>query len=153
MVSPVTVTLPRITDPVVDPKTGMVNEGWYRYFETLLARTGGDVDAIEGAATGIAETQEQVAQLQENTITAGRGLEGGGLITDGVELRTKQDGGWVASTGAGNKVTPYVQYVAVAASAAYVQAEATATRTAVAALSARYVALEKALIATEALDT
>ena len=156
----VPVTLPRMDAPVVDRKTGMVTDEWYRYFESLRERTGGDEDAVDGNAVNVAAVedktdavQQEVTELKSNEIIAGRGLEGGGVISDGVEINAKQDDGWVASTGAGDKVTPYAQYTAVPASAAYVQAEATATRTAVAALSARYVALEEALFGTEALGS
>lgn len=154
----VPVSLPRMDLPVVDPKSGLVNEEWYRYFDSLRERTGGDMDAVDGNSVYTSEVddktnavQQEVTDLKENEVIAGRGLEGGGKISDGIEIQAKQDGGWTPSTGAGDKVAPYTQYTYTSASVAYAQAEANAVRQALADLSARFVALEKGLTLTEAI--
>lgn len=147
---PVDVTLPPIDQPLFDRASGFITEPWYRFFETLRDRSGGDIDAVDAnkVATSqvgdkVDETNEQVAQLKENEVIAGRGLEGGGTLAAGVRIDAKQQAGWVLSTGAGDRVTPYVQYASPA------QAELQAVSVALAALSARYVALEAAVYANE----
>lgn len=47
----VEVSLPPINQPIIDRATGLVTEPWYRYFETIRNRTGGDVDLVEGASS------------------------------------------------------------------------------------------------------
>lgn len=155
----VQVYLPRMDLPVVDPKTGMVNQEWYTFFETLRDRTGGDEDAVDGASTTAAEAgqaaenaNQGVEEVKAFEVQAGRGLEGGGPIDGGVTLSVKYDGGWVWSTGALDKTTPYASYVPVVGAVTYDPNQVTALSSALADLSKRYVALEQAMRNTEALD-
>lgn len=155
---PVAVTLPRIDQPLFDRASGLVTEPWYRYFESTRNRIGGDTDLVDGTkvAASVAddkaqEANEDVADLRTNEVVAGNGLEGGGAIGDGVRIDAKQDDGWVPSTGAGDKTTPYAVPAPFTVSNPPTQAEVQAIATALLALSARYVALEAALLANESL--
>lgn len=155
---PVPVTLPPINQPLFDRATGLVTDPWYRYFESSLNRTGGDVDLVDGTkvAASVAddkaqEANEDVADLRTNEVVAGNGLEGGGAIGDGVRIDAKQDEGWTPSTGVGDKVTAYATPLPFTVSNPPTQAEVEAIGTALLALSERYVALELALLANESI--
>lgn len=153
-------TIPPINQPVFDRATMLMTEPWYRFLETLRDRTGGDVDAVEGAnvsaaqaGASAAQANDDVADLRTNMVIAGRGLEGGGAIGDGVRIDALQDDGWVASTGTGDKASPFAPYPAVTASATYDQVQVQALMNALRALSLRYVALEAAMFANESLTS
>lgn len=155
---PVTVTLPRIDIPLIDRSTGFVTEPWYRFLESMHSRTGGDADLVDGTkvAASVADdkavdAKEDVASLRGNTVVAGNGLTGGGEIGQGVQIDALKNEGWTPSSGAGDKSTAYAQYVAATAAATYNQAAFQAVIDELAKLSARYVALEAALFANEAL--
>jgi len=162
---PVEVTLPPINQPLFDKATGLVTEPWYRYFESSRNRSGGDTDLVDGTkvAASVADdkavdaddkaqaAQDDLDAVKENEIVAGIGLEGGGQIGGGITIDALQQVGWVASTGAGDAVTPYTQYVAPTFAAPPTMAEAQALADALEALSARYVALEASQFANESI--
>ena len=162
---PVIATIPPISQPVFDRQTGLMTDPWYRFLESMRNRTGGDVDLVDGTkvAASVADdkavsadekavaAQEDLDGLKENEVEAGIGLEGGGQIGGGIRIDALQQVGWVQSTGAGDYTTPYAQYTAGTANAAYVQADFQAVMDALAALSARYVALEAAMFLNEGL--
>lgn len=158
MAAQVPVSIPRMDLPVVDPKTGMVNQEWYSFFEAMRDRTGGDDDLVGEAGSTAAQAQETaqkadeaVAKIEKEVIKAGRGLEGGGPVGEGVELRAKTSKGWVPSTGTADKTTPYVSHTPIVGEPVYDPAQITALSSDLAALSRRYVALESGLRTTEAL--
>lgn len=154
----VPVSLPRMDLPVVDPKTGMISQEWYTFFESMRDRTGGDEDAVDGAAvtandaaSSAQEANDDIADLRENAVVAGRGLEGGGQIGDGVRLDAKTDAGWVASTGTADKTTPFAVPAPITGAVAYTPSQITALSSDLTALGKRYRAMEDALLKTEAL--
>ena len=146
-------TIPPINQPVFDRTSMLMTEPWYRFLETLRDRTGGDVDAVEGANQSASQANDDVADLRANAIIAGRGLEGGGASGDGVRIDALQDDGWTASTGAGDKASPFAPYPVVTASATYDPVQVQDLMAALRALSLRYVALEAAMFANESITS
>lgn len=146
---PVRVSIPPITQPVIDKSTGFISEPWYMFLDQLRNRTGGDVDNIDSAGSTAQEAKDEAQKAAEYEIVAGVGLEGGGKISEGVTIDAKQQSGWVASTGTGDRTTPYAKYVPATIGAVYSQTEIQGVVNALAALSARYVALEAAVFANE----
>jgi hypothetical protein len=142
----VAVSLPSIDTPMIDRRTGMMTDEWYRWFEDMQRRTGGDIDAINASADQIT-----LKANKDITINVGHGLEGGGDLNNNVEIAAKQDAGWTAGTGVGNKGA-YAEYTGQTTSVGYVQAEAQATDDAVKAVSARLTSIEGALRNNEAID-
>lgn len=65
----VTLTLPPIHVPVVDKQSGRCDEAWYRYFELIRAKMGGDVDNIESNANA-AFTAQQLADANTASIVS-----------------------------------------------------------------------------------
>jgi len=162
---PVEVTLPPINQPLFDKATGLVTEPWYRYFESSRNRSGGDTDLVDGTkvAASVADekavdadgkaqaAQDDLDGLKENEIVAGIGLEGGGQIGGGITIDALQQVGWIASTGAGDPVTPYALPGAFTVSNPPTQAEVQAIAAAHIALAARYIALEQAMFLNESI--
>lgn len=151
------VILPAINVPIIERSTGMCSDAWYRYFETLRNRTGGDTDLINENATTIEQVNANVTVLNTTkanksvVLTAGNGLDGGGDLSLSRTFDAKKDTGWTASTGTPSKGA-YATYAGHTASAGYVQAEAQATDNAVKAASQRLKAVEDALRANESID-
>lgn len=100
-------SLPPINIPVVDPRTGTVNTEWYRFFETLRFRTGGDQDKVEATVQEVAVVKEDVAAIEtgvtDTEIVAGNGLVGGGQLGGQIELSIDADGGYTGGVGTPNK--------------------------------------------------
>ena len=156
---PVEVTLPPINQPMFDKVTGLVTDPWYRYFESARNRSGGDVDLVDGSkvAASVADdkavtadekavvAQTDIDGVKLNEITAGIGLEGGGVIGGDILIDALQQTGWVMSTGTGDAVTPYATPASFTVSNPPTQAEVQAIATALIALAKRYVALERAI--------
>jgi len=162
---PVEVTLPPISLPVIDKTTGLINEPWYRFFESARNRSGGDVDLVDGTkvAASVADdkavtaddkaqaAQDDLDAVKENEVVAGIGLEGGGQIGGGITIDALQQVGWVPSTGGGDPVTPYALPGAFTVSNPPTQAEVQALATAHIALAARYIALEESMFLNESI--
>lgn len=145
--------LPPINVPIIDPATRLMNEGWYKFLEDIWRRTGGEIDAVATAANQSAQNSEDIVEVRAYQVTAGSGLLGGGPISEGVSLSAKSDDDWTFSTGAGDKTTPYSVPAAFTVSNPPTQGEVQAIGAALVALSARYVALEAALAANEAIKS
>lgn len=140
------VPLPAIQIPVIDRGTGLCDTRWYRYFEQMRERTGGDVDQVDANTNDIEDKADKTT-----AINAGNGLDGGGTLGANITIDGKKNTGWTGSTGTPNKGV-YATYAGHTASAGYVQAEAQATDDAVKAASQRIKAIEDALRANEAIN-
>lgn len=162
---PQTVPLPGINNPIVEKSTGLAAKAWYLFFETMRTRSGGDIDKVNEAFTGLDVKVDTSTEVQ-----AGGGLSGGGALTGNVSLAVDaasiagnglsgtgsvldalQDTGWTTSTGTPAKGA-YVAYAGQTISVGFVQAEAQTTDDGVKALAARVIALEAALRANGAID-
>lgn len=136
---PQDVPLPGINQPMVDKVTGLASKAWYMFFETMRTRSGGDLDKVNDAFTGLDAKVNATTQ-----VIAGNGLSGGGNLSANVTIAALEDVGWTASTGTPAKGA-YAAYAGQTVSVGYVQAEAQTTDNAVKALAARVIALEAAL--------
>lgn len=63
------VTFPRITTTLVMPGAWVAGDEWYRFFETLWQRTGGDNDQIDENSTTAAGLLTQINAVKAYTIT------------------------------------------------------------------------------------
>jgi hypothetical protein len=144
--------LPDISEPVIDRRTGLMDEGWYRFFEEFVRQQDIATGTIDTNVTTIGDVQTALAEIVAIDIVAGNGLDGGGLLDGGpVTLDAKQDTGWTAGTGTPSKGA-FAAYAGQTVSVGYVQAEAQSTDDAVKATARRVLALEEALRANEAIN-
>lgn len=64
-----TVSFPRITANLVVAGSWVANDEWYRFFETLWQRTGGDSDLVDEANITGAGLQLQISAIKAYTLT------------------------------------------------------------------------------------
>lgn len=143
---PQDVAMPAASVPPVEKGSQLFTRTWYMFFETLRTRSGGDIDKVNDAVTGL-----DLKVDASTEIVLGNGLTGGGNLTVNVDIAALQDTGWTSATGTPNKGA-YAVYAGQTVSVAYVQAEAQSTDDAVKAVSARLLAIEEALRANGAID-
>lgn len=63
------ITFPRIQSKLVIPNQWVAETEWYRFFELLWKRTGGDIDLIDENAEDVSDLQTQINQIKAYTFT------------------------------------------------------------------------------------
>lgn len=120
---------------------------WYRFFQDLITRIGGDgFDKVTDNYNNIGTKADS-----DLAVTAGNGLTGGGNLMASFTIALKQDTGWTAGTGTANKGA-FATYGGQTMGVIYSQAVAQANDDAVKANAQRILAIEAALRSIGAID-
>lgn len=133
LLQPVLASLPDASIPLVGAGF-TVNEQWHRFFQAMYVRSGGSVD--------------KTAALANIPIGTGKGLTGGAALGEGPNLALDQDTGWNLPDNPSNVLplkTEYTVYAGQTFGSSYDQTVAQNNDDAVAALTARVLALENAM--------